>query len=179
MAAAAPALKAAGTNSWPSRASLRATNTSPGTRLRVSMENPLMVSDGTPSASPCAAATSSAHCHSGSCIDRGLRQRGAHRLVVRERQDCGADDLAGLMALAGDEQHVAIAEQANAGANGFGTVADLARAGRGGEDLGADGGGLLAPGIVVRDDDVVRMLAGDAAHDRALALVSIAAAAEH
>ena len=129
MAAAAPALNAAGTNSWPSRASFRATNTSPGSRLRVSMEKPVTRSAGAPSASPCVAATRSSHCHSGSAIDGRLRQRGPHRLVIREGQDGGADDLPGLVALAGDEQQIAVAEQSRAGADGLGAVADLARAG--------------------------------------------------
>ena len=129
MAAAAPALNAAGTNSWPSRASFRATNTSPGSRLRVSMEKPVTRSAGAPSASPCAAATRSSHCHSGSAIDGCLREGGPHRFVIREGQDGRADDLPGLVALAGDQQQIAVAEQARAGADGLGAVADLARAG--------------------------------------------------
>ncbi len=87
--------------------------------------------------------------------DRGLRQGGAHRLVIRERQHGRADDLPGLVALAGDQQHVALAEQARAGADRLGPVADLACAGAAGQDLGADGRGVLAARIVVGDDDVV------------------------
>src|SRR5262245_26271040 len=134
MAAAAPALKAAGTNSWPSRASLSATNTSPGARLRVSMDMPVMRKAGAPSASPCAAATKSGHCHSGSDMDRRLRQGRAHRLVVRKRQHVGADDLAGLVALAGNQQHVAMAEKPYACADRLGAVADLAGRRGAGED---------------------------------------------
>src|SRR5262245_19090021 len=144
MAAAAPALKAAGTNSWPSRASSRATKTSPGVRLRVSMDMPMMRKAGAPSASPCAAATRSGHCHSGSDMDRRLRQGGPHRVVVRERQHAGADDLAGHVALAGDQQHVAVAEKPYPCADRLGAVADLARARGTGQDLGADRGGALA-----------------------------------
>ena len=61
----------------------------------------------------------------------------------------------------------------------LGPVADLARAGRAGQDLGADRRRLLAARVVVGDDDDVGLLDGDAAHDRPLAPVAIAAAAEH
>src|SRR5262245_47611668 len=136
MAAAAPALNAAGTNSCPSRASDRATNTSPGSRLRESMDRPVTRCAGAPSAAPCAAATRSAHCHSGSDIDGALRQGGANGLVVREGQDRRPDDLPRLVTLAGDQQQIAMAEQARSGANRLGAVADLARAGAAGENLG-------------------------------------------
>src|SRR5436190_6214165 len=179
MAAAAPALNAAGTNSWPSRASLRATNTSPGSRLRESMENPVTRSAGAPSASPCAAATKSSHCHSGSAIDGCLREGGPYRFVIREGQDARADDLPGLVALAGDQQQVAVAEQARAGADGLGAVADLPRAGSTRQDLGTDGLGPLAAGVVVGDDDVIGEACREAPHDRPLALVAVAATAEH
>ena len=74
---------------------------------------------------------------------------------------------------------IAVAEQARAGADRLGPVADLARAGAAGQDLGADGLGALAAGVVVRDDDVVGKARRDAPHDRPLALVAVAAAAEH
>ena len=99
--------------------------------------------------------------------------------MIGERQHGCADDLAGLVALAGDQQHVAVAEQPHARANGLRPVADLARPGSAGEDLGADGRRRLAPRIVVGYDDMMRMFAGDAAHDRTLALVTVAPAAEH
>src|SRR6185503_9462289 len=138
MAAAAPAANAAGTNSWPSRASFSATNTSPAARLRVSIEKPVTAAVGVPSGVPCAAVARSAHCQSGSDIDGSLRQGGAHRLVVRERQDGGADDLSGLVSLAGDKQDVARTEQTCAGADRLGAVADLARSRAAGQNLRAD-----------------------------------------
>src|SRR6188474_3014334 len=168
MAAAAPALNAAGTNSWPSRASFRATNTSPGSRLRVSMEKPVMRRDGAPSASPRAAATRSAHSQSDSGIDRCLRQGGPHCIVIREGQHGCADDLAGLVALAGNQQHISVAEEPHARPDGLRPIADLTRAGAGGQDLGADGGWRLAPRVVVGNNDVVRIFGGDAPHDRTL-----------
>ena len=64
-------------------------------------------------------------------------------------------------------------------ADGLGPVADLAGAGRRRQDLGADRGRIFAARIVVRDDHQVGLLDGDRAHDRALAPVAVAAAAEH
>ncbi len=48
-----------------------------------------------------------------------------------------------------------------------------------GEDVGDDARRVLAPRVVVGDDDVVGELGGDAAHERALAGVTVAAAAEY
>ncbi len=58
-------------------------------------------------------------------------------------------------------------------------VADIPRGGTTGERFLADGRGVFAAGIVVGDDYLVRKLAGGFAHQRALALVAVAAAAEH
>src|SRR6185503_8423994 len=58
-------------------------------------------------------------------------------------------------------------------------VADLGCALRLREDLGADRRRLLAARIVVGDDDTVGVIGGDAAHDRPLALVAVAAGAEY
>ena len=120
-------LKASPTKSCPSRSAFRATNTSPGAIVRVSMEKPV---------------TRSRRRAVGAGLRRrdqlvplpqrlghasvGLRQHGAHHVVIRERNDRGAYDLAGFVALARHQQHVAGAEQARAGADGLGPVADLA-----------------------------------------------------
>ena len=53
------------------------------------MATPVMGPDGAPSATPCAAAISSSHCHSGSAMHAGLRHRRAHRVVIGERKDPG------------------------------------------------------------------------------------------
>ncbi len=66
-----------------------------------------------------------------------------------------------------------------AGADGLGPVADFLRARAAGQDFLADGGRIFAARIVVGDDDVVGERAGALAHQRALALVAVAAAAEH
>ena len=51
--------------------------------------------------------------------------------------------------------------------------------GCGSENFLADGGGIFAAGIVVGDDHIVGQRGRDLAHQRALALVAVAAAAEH
>ena len=61
-------------------------------------------------------------------------------------QHFAADILAGLMALARDHQHIAGLQRGDAGADGLGAVADFARAGRGGQNFLADGGGDLRCG---------------------------------
>ena len=83
-AAAAPALKASPTKSWPSRSAFSATNTSPGASVRVSIEKPVMGASGVPSPRPSAAATSSSHCQSGSVI--GFLSPSAHRGRRRGRR---------------------------------------------------------------------------------------------
>ena len=61
----------------------------------------------------------------------------------------------------------------------FGAIADLARGRRAGKNLLADGCGVFAARIVVGDDHAVGELCRGLAHQRTLALVAIAAAAEH
>src|SRR5262245_55375179 len=179
MAATAPARNAAGTKSWPSRLSPRATNTSPGRKLRLSIDKPRMGQAGAPSGVPCAAAASSVQVHNGSGIERGLRKGSPHRLVVGEGHDNGANDLARLVAFAGNQQHVTASEQPHAGLDRLDAVADFAGAGRAGQNLGANGGCSLAPGIIIRDNHACGELAGDAPHERALAPIAVTPAAKH
>src|SRR5262245_29138760 len=159
MAATAPARNAAGTKAWPSRLSLRATNTSPGRKLRLSIDKPRMGQAGAPSAAPCAAATSSVQVHSGSGIERGLRKVSPHRLVVGEGHDSGANDLARLVAFAGNQQHIAASEQPHAGLDRLAAVADLAGGRRARQNLAAYAGRRLAPGVIVGDDHACRWVA--------------------
>src|SRR3979490_960399 len=56
-------------------------------------------------------------------------ERGGDRLMVAERQHLFADDLAGFVALAGDQQHVAAAQLHDRAADRLAAVADLDRAG--------------------------------------------------
>src|SRR5215467_5208834 len=179
MAAAAPALKAAGTNAWPSRLSLRATKTSSGARLRVSMEKPAMGAAGVPSGSPWVAAMRSCHCPSGSDMEVGLREGGAHRLVIGEGQHAGADDLPDFMSLAGDQQNVAGPKEAHPSPDRLGAVGDFAGSGASGQNFRPNGLGPLAARVVVRDDHKVSELGSDAPHHWPFASVPVAAAAEH
>ena len=99
--------------------------------------------------------------------------------MVRKRQGSVADDLAGFMAFSGDDEHVAGAKLPDRGPDRLGAVADLARASRRSEDFGADRSRRLAARIVVGDDHDIGLLGRDRAHDRPLALVPVAAAAEY
>ena len=98
---------------------------------------------------------------------------------VGERQRPVADDLAGFMTLAGDHQRVAAAQHADGDADRLRAIADFARAWRGGQNGGADGGGLLGARVVVGDDDDVGAASGDRPHHRAFAGIAVAAATEH
>src|SRR6478735_5760127 len=92
-----------------------------------------------------------------SCHPRG--KYGSDRLVIAERQRPVADDLAGLVALAGDQERIAGLEILDRGADRTRAVADFGRAFGGGKDGGADRFRLLAARIVVGDDDLIGVLA--------------------
>ena len=81
-----------------------------------------------------------------------LLQRRRDRLMIAERQHAVADDLAGFVALARDQQHIAGPSAAIAAADRLAAVADLGRARRCGEDRRADRRRVLAARIVVGDD---------------------------
>src|SRR5256885_6859656 len=76
-----------------------------------------------------------------------LPERGFDFLVVAEVQGLRADDLPGLVTLAGDQQHVAGLKRGHRAADRFAAVADLAHVRRAGgalHDGGADRGGIFA-----------------------------------
>src|SRR5436309_15148910 len=77
------------------------------------------------------------------------RERGCDRLMVAERQHLLADDLASFMALARDQQRVARADLADRRRDRFAPIANLDRAGSGGENRGANRGRIFAARIVV------------------------------
>src|SRR3954454_4811564 len=111
-----------------------------------------------------------------------LPERGFDFLVVAELQGLRADDLPGLVPLAGDQQHIARLECGHRSVNRLASVADLAhvwRTRRAVHDGGADRAGVFAPRIVIGDDDAVGVLGGYSAHQCTLALVTVAAGAEH
>src|SRR6476619_1051274 len=98
--------------------------------------------------------------------------------MVRERNDTGADDLAGLMTFASNQQHITPPERTHADPDRLLPVGDFTCTGRGSQNLGTDRGRVFASWVVVGDDDACRQFGGDPSHDRAFALVAIAAAAE-
>ena len=130
---AAPALasKAARTKSWPSRLSpFSATNRSPSLSVRVSMESPSTLKAWL--AWPRVAASASVWVHRRHAARPPTATRGGNRLLaVGEGMHFAVDILAGLMALAGQHQHIAgRSDSATAARMACGTVADLARARR-------------------------------------------------
>ncbi len=164
-------------NSWPSRAPARATNRSPRSRVRVSIETPVAVK-GAADASPPVAATIASEVQSGG-RDQLTEGRAGFFDVVEGVDDAG-DGLALLVALAGHDQDVAGREQADGGGDRLAPAGDL-RAGRAPPAMicGADRLGRLRPWIVVGDDGDVGEVGGHRAHRRALAAVAVAAGAEH
>src|SRR5258707_5581553 len=111
-----------------------------------------------------------------------LPERGFDFLVVAEVQGLRADDLPGLVTLAGDQQNVARLERGHGAADRLAAIADLAhvrRAGRPLHDGGADRGGIFAARIVVGDDNPVGALGRGCAHQWSLAPVTGAAGAQH
>jgi len=75
--------------------------------------------------------------------------------VIAEWQYLIANDLAGLVALAGNQQRIARLQRSNRGANGLGAVADLPGIFRRRQNGGANGCRIFAARIVVGDDDAV------------------------
>src|SRR4051812_28696381 len=172
-AAAAPLVSAWPTKLCPSRTSLSAKNRSPWTSVLVSMETPVIGRKSPASRAPGRPARSDAVQRN--ALINSTPQGRTDDLVVRERQCALADDLARFMTFAGNHQYVARPETANGGADRLGAVADLARNGRGREDLGPDRGGILRARIIIGHDHGIGLLGRDRPHDRPLAPVAIAA----
>src|SRR5438128_2273860 len=99
--------------------------------------------------------------------------------MVAERQYLLADDLAGFMALAGDQQHIARAQLGNGRANRVAAVANLYCPRRAAQDGRANGGGLFAARIIVGNDNPVSEARRDRPHHRTLAGIAIAAATKY
>src|SRR6185437_2248131 len=97
---------------------------------------------------------------------------------VVERQHLVTDDLAGFVALAGDQHDVAVAGDADRFGDGFAAASDLGRAGCSGHDRRANSRGVLAARIVVGDNHHVGHLDRHSSHFRSFALVAVAARAE-
>ena len=112
-------------------------------------------------------------------LDKKGRKRIEDCLVIAERHNFLSNDLAGLMALARNQQHVAGFEIGHGTADRLIAVADLFGVWRTAPNSGPDRAGLFAARIVVRDDHAVRLLGRYRAHDGPLAGVAVAAGAEH
>src|SRR4029077_1212378 len=106
-------------------------------------------------------------------------KRGSDRFVIAEGHDPVADDLAGFMTLAGEEQDIAGPQLGDDAPDRFAPVADLDGPRRRRQNRGADRRGILAAGIVVGYDHAVGFSGRDRAHQWALAGIAIAAGAEH
>src|SRR5262249_29637866 len=160
---------AASTKLWPSRLGPRmATKPSPLPRFLESIERPVTGLDVSPRLEPLVALTISPIVQSGSAMSCLFLQCHNHRLMVGEGDDRGPDRLAGLVALPGDEQHVAFGKQGDRFGDGGCAVADLGGATRSCKNLTANLGGVLAARIVVGDDGEIGFLNRDASHFRPL-----------
>src|SRR3990170_2493194 len=119
---------------------------------------------------------------------RSPREGGPRLGSVVEGEHLGTDNLIRLVALAGDDDDVAGAGPGKGAPDGDLPVRKclmpverriswaLGRDAR--DDVGDDRLGPLAPRIVGGDPDAIAEARGDGAHERALAAVAIAAAAE-
>src|SRR5690606_36084641 len=103
----------------------------------------------------------------------------ADLLMIRERILLSRDLLSMFMALPGDDQRVAGLKHPHCPANGFAPIAYFNCIRYRGHDFGANFRRLLGARIIVGDDGDIGQTPRDLAHDRALATIAIAAAAEH
>src|SRR5687768_12239041 len=103
---------------------------SPLATLRLSIETPVNGTETAPRNSPPVAAMSSSVVHSSRSAMIVLAGDGrSDRIVIAEGQHLAADRLAGLVALAGDEQDIAFFQGIDRGADGERAVADVDAAG--------------------------------------------------
>ena len=78
--------------------------------------------------------------------------------MIAERQYAVTHDLPGLMALARNQQRIALLQVRNRGSDRFRAVADFARAICSGENRGTDRLRLLAPRVIIGDNDMIGKL---------------------
>ena len=83
------------------------------------------------------------------------------------------------MALARHQQRISGTKRIDTAQDRFGAVGDLGGLGTGGEDGGADAGGIFRAGVVVGDKDDVGVFRRRLAHQRTFAAVAVAARAKH
>ncbi len=99
--------------------------------------------------------------------------------MIAERYNPVADDLAGFMTFAGDQENVTGAQIGDGAPDRLPPVAGFTGAARGSDDCGANCAGIFAAGIVVGDDHPVGFGGGDGAHQGPFAAIAIAAGAEY
>ena len=147
--------------------------------VRLSIERPVTASGSAPhrrrASPPPSPSTSIAAPRS--CDPR--RKRGRHRIVIAERQGAVADDLPGLVALAGDQQRIARLQRRYRGADRLGAVADFAGASRGCRIAARIASGFSLRGLSSVTMTLIGIFSGDRAHQRPLAGIAVAAGAEH
>src|SRR5436305_13739560 len=181
MAAAAPRASASGTKRWPSvRSPAKAKKTSPPRTARESIAAPSITACGSPAVTrpPTARAASPTDSRA-----KALLQGLADLLQVGERQFLVAHDLLPLVPLAGHQPRPAgrlrrdrrAARLAAVGHQPGGAVAARLQSLL---DRRQDGQRVLAARVVRGGDHQVRQLSGHLAHQRPLAGIAVAAAAE-
>ena len=184
IAAAAPRSSAAATKSWPSWLGPRsATNRSPAARLRVSIETPVATQsvEARPAGRGRGFGGGPQRGHQPTrrtAIGRRSTREFARDRGIVEGIGLGADDLAGFVPFAGDDQQIARRELGDRRRDRLAAVADLDRARRRLEDGAPDIGRRLGPRIVVGDIDAVGQAGRHLSHQGPLAGVAVAAAAE-
>src|SRR5215475_11410304 len=98
---------------------------------------------------------------------------------VVKRMDLAANDLAGFMALAGNDKHITSPETGNGSADRGAALADFDGARCGGEDRAANRRRIFAARIVIGDVNTVGESGCHLTHQRPFAAVPIATSAEH
>jgi hypothetical protein len=109
---------------------------------------------------------------------RSAFQRLSDFFVIRKRHDAIADNLACFVSFASDQHNIARLHHANRRRYRLRPAPDFARSNRANKNLAANDGRIFRARIVVGHDRHVGFSDGDAAHNRALAFIAIAAATE-
>ena len=108
-----------------------------------------------------------------------FRNGGASNFRIIEWTDGVTDDLTLLVAFPRDDQNITLIEPRRRRPDCFSAVPDFDGAITTRHYLPSNCGSVLVAGIVVRDNDAVRITAGDFAHEGPLTLVPVATTAEH
>src|SRR5439155_15294415 len=162
------------------RSPLIAAKISPFATLRLSIETPVSGMDTEPRKLPPVMAMSSSIVHSArSAMIVPAGNRRFHRIMIAEWQDRRSDGLPGFMALAGDEEDVSRFQSIDRRPDGECAIADIDAARTCRHHRGADRRRILRTRIVIGHIRDIGELCDDGAHERTLALVAIAAAAEN